>query len=343
MGLFAFKATAPESPVIPMAGVPMRSTSTASKTFCAALILAGSAFIAPPVRATEYGLGTYLLGFSLPMAGYTPPPGIYFSDTFYLYQGSASANVNFPFGKNTIAGVSFNFLVNITQVAWVTDVKVLGGSLGFAALLPFGGERTSASLAFTGPLGVFRQFDRTASIDALGDSAFAAFLGWEEGEHHWNATLTGFAPTGYYSSTELAITGLHRPGLDLKAGYTFLSLQTGIEASAAVGVTVNAINTATDYQSGAELHVEGALNEHFPFGLAVGVGGYYYQQVTADGGSGNKIGAFRGRVAAIGPLLSYTLKVGTQEITLSGRWFHDFDVIHRVQGNAVFASLSFRL
>jgi hypothetical protein len=247
MGLFAFKATAPESPVIPMAGVPMRSTSTASKTFCAALILAGSAFIAPPVRAT------------------------------------------------------------------------------------------------TGPLGVFRQFDRTASIDALGDSAFAAFLGWEAGEHHWNATLTGFAPTGYYSSTELAITGLHRPGLDLKAGYTFLGLQTGIEASAAVGVTVNAINTATDYQSGAELHVEGALNEHLPFGLAAGVGGYYYQQITPDGGSGNKIGAFRGRVAAIGPLLSYTLKAGAQEITLSGRWFHDFDVIHRVQGNAVFASLSFRL
>jgi hypothetical protein len=258
------------------------------------------------------------------MTGYTPPPGIYFSDTFYLYQGSASANINFPFGQNTLAGVSFNFLVNIVQTAWVTDVKVLGGSLGFLALVPIGGERTSASLALTGPLGVFRQFDRTASIDALGDSAFAAFLGWEEGEHHWNATLTGFAPTGYYS---LQWVGDH----------------TGIEASAAVGVTVNAINTATDYQSGAELHVEGALNEHLPFGLAAGVGGYYYQQITRDGGSGDKIGAFRGRVAAIGPLLSYTLKAGTQEITLSGRWFHDFDVIHRVQGNAVFASLSFRL
>ncbi|HUZ91974.1 MAG TPA: transporter [Methylocella sp.] len=32
---------------------------------------------------------------------------------------------------------------------------------------------------------------------------------------------------------------------------------------------------------------------------------YYYQQLTADGGSGDKMGAFRGRVAAIGPLLSY--------------------------------------
>jgi hypothetical protein len=321
----------------------MRSIASAAKAFCAALILAGSLFTAPPVRATEYGLGDYLLGYSLPMAGYTPPPGIYFSDTFYLYQGSASANINFPFGQNTLAGVSFNFLVNIVQTAWVTDVKVLGGSLGFVALVPFGGERTPASLAFTGPLGVFRQFDRTASVDALGDSAFAAFLGWEAGEHHWNATLTGFAPTGYYSSNALAITSLHRPGLDFKAGYTFLSLQTGIEASAAVGVTVNAINTATNYQSGAELHVEGALNEHFPFGVALGVGGYYYQQITADGGSGDRVGAFRGRVAAIGPLLSYTFEAGAQELTLSGKWFHEFDVAHRVQGNSVFASLSFRI
>ncbi|MGH6835925.1 MAG: SphA family protein [Methylocella sp.] len=305
--------------------------------------LAGSSFLILPVQAAEYGLGDYLLGYSLPMVGYTPPPGVYFSDTFYLYQGSASANVKFPVGRNTVAGVSYNFLFDIAQVAWVTDVKILGGSLGFAALLPFGGERTSVSLSFTGPFGVDRQLGRTASVDALGDSAFAAFLGWDAGEHHWNATLTGFAPTGFYSSTALAFTGLHRPGVDLKGGYTYLSLQTGIEASAALGVTINTINTATNYQSGAELHFEGALNQHFPFGLSAGVGGYYYQQVTNDGGSGDKIGPFRGRVAAVGPLVSYTLKAGAQEVTLSGRWFHEFDVTHRVRGDSIFASVSFRL
>jgi hypothetical protein len=42
-------------------------------------------------------------------------------------------------------------------------------------------------------------------------------------------------------------------------------------------------------------------------------------------------------------LLSYTFKAGAEEVTLSGRWFHEFDVIHRVQGNSVFASLAFRL
>ena len=84
-------------------------------------------------------------------------------------------------------------------------------------------------------------------------------------------------------------------------------------------------------------------SNNLPIGVALGVGGYYYQQITADGGSGDSVGAFRGRVAAIGPLLSYTFKAGTQELTLSGKWFHEFGVAHRVQGNSVFASLSFRI
>ena len=135
---------------------------------------------------------------------------------------------------------------------------------------------------------------------------------------------------------------MNRPGLDFKAGYTFLNLQTGIEASGAVGVTVNAINTATNYQSGAELHIEAALNEHFPFGVALGVGGVTISKSPRMAGRG-QVRPFRGRVAAIGPLLSYTFKAGAQELTLSGKWFNEFDVAHRVQGNSVFASLSFRI
>lgn len=309
----------------------------------AALCLASALGAAQPAQAAEYGLGNYLLGYGLPMAGYTPPPGVYFSDTWYLYQGSASRNAQIPIGRNLVAGVSYNFLFNIAQTVWVTDAKILGGSLSVAAVVPFGGERTGASLAFTGPLGVPRQINAKDSIDALGDAAFAAFLGWEQGEHHWNLTLTGFTPTGYYARDALSFTGLNRPGLDVKGGYTFLSQQTGTEVSGALGVTVNAVNNATNYQSGAEFHFEGALNQRFPFGLTAGVGGYYYQQITADGGSGDRLGAFRGRVAAVGPMLSYTFSYEKQQFTVSGRWFHEFDVTHRVRGDSIFASLAFPL
>jgi hypothetical protein len=85
------------------------------------------------------------------------------------------------------------------------------------------------------------------------------------------------------------------------------------------------------------------VNEHFPFGLAAGVGGYFYQQLTNDHGSGDQFGAFRGRVAAVGPVLGYTLKVGAQGVDFSARWFHEFDVEHRIRGDAIYASLSFPL
>jgi hypothetical protein len=315
-----------------------------ASTICGALFAASGLVFSAPANATEYGLSDYLLGYSIPLIGFTPPAGVYFSDTFYLYTGSASANLRIPFGQVIGAGLTYQFVVNISQAAWVTDVKVLGGSLGFAATIPFGSDTNMAGVAFTGPLGINRQFGLSREVNGLGDTAYSAFVGWEAGDNHWNLTLTGFAPTGNYAGDRLAEMGLNRPGVDLKAGYTYLSPQTGIEASAGLGMTFNAINNATNYQSGDELHVEWALNQHLPFGLSAGVGGYFYQQVTSDSGSGNeRLGAFKGRVAAVGPLVAYTIKAGAQELMLSGRWFHEFDVQNRVRGDSIFASLSFKL
>ena len=315
-----------------------------TSAIAAAMLCAAGGLTAAPAHAAEYGLGDYLLGYSIPLIGYTPPAGIYYSNTFYLYSGSASANLKIPLGHQIGAGLTYQFVFNISQISWVTDLKALGGTIGFAALIPYGSEKTLAGVDFTGPLGVNRSLDVSQQVHALGDTAYAAFIGWEAGEHHWNLTLTGFAPTGDYSSTSLAITGLNRPAVDLKAGYTFLSMTTGTEVSAGLGMTINAVNTATNYQSGEELHFEWALNEHLPFGLSAGVGGYFYQQVTNDGGVGDeRLGAFKGRVAAVGPLASYTFKTAESQIVLSARWFHEFDVKNRVRGDSIFASLAFPL
>ena len=45
---------------------------------------------------------------------------------------------------------------------------------------------------------------------AQGDTAFAPLvLGWNEGNFHWNFALFGFAPTGHYSTNDLANTSLN--------------------------------------------------------------------------------------------------------------------------------------
>jgi hypothetical protein len=155
--------------------------------------------------------------------------------------------------------------------------------------------------------------------------------------------MTGFAPTGNFSPNRLSLTGLNRPALDLRGAYTYLGLQTGLEVTGALGIKLNAPNTTTNYQSGTELHFEWAVNQHFPFGLAAGVGGYFDQQATNDHGSDDQFGAFRGRVAAVGPLLSYALKAGAQEVDFSARWFHEFAVQNRVRADLIYASFSFPL
>lgn len=290
-----------------------------------ALCLAVGCCLSPPSQAAEYALGAYLLGLTIPMSGYIPPPGFYFSNTYLLYQGSGNL---YPKTR-----VTYNFVADVAILAWISEEKLFGASIGVAATVPFVGDRNRY---------LVNQTTATQSaINSIGDSELSAVLGWHAGDNNWCLIVTGFMPTGNYDPARIVQTGLHRPALDIKGAYTFLSYETGLEASAALGMTFNAPNTATNYQSGAELHFEWALNEHLPFGAALGVGGFFYQQVTSDGGVGDLNGAFKGRIAAVGPLVSYTLKAGPQEVTLSGRWFHEFAAQNRVSGDLIFASLSF--
>lgn len=277
------------------------------------------------------------------MAGYTPPPGVYFQDSLYLYKGSAGSNVNFPLGNVVGAGISEKFIVNIATLSWFAPGTFLGGTFGLAATIPYGRAEVTADVAFTGPLGVNRQLGRFDSVTAIGDTAFSAILGWQDGNHHWNVAVTGFAPTGSYNPNRLANMGLNRPGVDVKGAYTWLDAKTGLEVSAALGMTFSMENTATNYSTGNELHLEGAINQHLANGLSFGVGGYWYQQITDDGGSGNRIGPFKGMVVALGPMIGYTFKAGEIPISLSAKWFHEFDTENRVRGDSVFATLSMPL
>jgi len=311
------------------------------RTACGAICLAGSLSIGEPANATERGLSEYILGLTLPMEGYTPPPGVYFLDTFVLYQGSG--NLLPAIGSRSSTRVTENFVANIAIVGWFPDFKLFGADPGFAVTVPFASSRATENYTVAAPMGPLQRISLADEIASIADTEYSAILGWHAGEQHWNVILTGFAPTGNFDPNRLSLTSLHRPALDLKGAYTYLGLQTGIEVTSALGLTLNAPNTETNYQSGAELHFEWAVNQHFPFGVAAGVGGYFFQQVTNDHGSGDPFGAFRGRVAAVGPLLGYALKAGDQEVDFSARWFHEFAVQNRVRGDLIYASFSFRL
>ena len=82
-----------------------------------------------------------------------------------------------------------------------------------------------------------------------------------------------------------------------------------------MGITFNGENPATDYRTGTELHVEWAASKYLTKDLSVGLVGYHYQQITGDSGSGAVLGAFEGRVTALGGTIGYNFNAGKLPIS----------------------------
>jgi hypothetical protein len=98
------------------------------------------------------------------------------------------------------------------------------------------------------------------------------------------------------------------------------------------------MNDATDYQTGDQFHLDGAIAEHLPlFGgfVGAGVNGYFYQQITGDSGSGAKLGGFEGMSAGIGRDCSYAYRIGDFDLAGEAKWLPELGVSNRLDGNTV--------
>ena len=56
----------------------------------------------------------------------------------------------------------------------------------------------------------------------------------------------------------------------------------------------------------------------------------------------NGIHGFSGRAFGIGPVVTYSTKLGKSHLDFSARWIHDFDVSNRVEGNGFNFSASLK-
>lgn len=100
-------------------------------------------------------------------------------------------------------------------------------------------------------------------------------------------------------------------------------------------MTFNAENPITQYRTGPELHFEGAISQYLSPQFSVGAIGYYYQQISDDGGVGAVLGGFRGRVAALGATASYTFTLDETPLSARVKVLREFEAKNRFQGRAV--------
>ena len=314
----------------------LRAAAAGAATFASL-----AALVAWDARAAENAAGIYLLGVRGPMAGYVPPPGLYFQNDVYLYSGSANASRELPFNGQLIAEVKGKMAAEIPTLLWSTPLQFAGGNLAFSATLPIGGPRIDAGATLSAPpLNAVLAHNVHDSVATIGDPLLSGLVAWHSGNFHWNAGVMVNVPVGDYQAGELANLAFHRWGSDFFGAGTWNDPATGHELSGAVGITFNGRNPVTDYKTGTEFHAEAAAVHHFSKQFDLGLVGYFYDQIGGDSGSGAKLGAFKGRVAALGGTLGYTFLAGQTPISTRVRIYREFDVQNRLQGTAAFLSVA---
>jgi hypothetical protein len=182
-------------------------------------------------------------------------------------------------------------------------------------------------------------------VTSIGDLAIGGSLGWKKrtGDRFraWSAYASVFAPTGDYEVGRLANMSKNRWAYDLGGAYTMANFKRGRELSAVLGFTFSEPNRDTDYDSGTDMHLEFAGKQHLPSHWSLGIVGYWYEQLTGDSNNPPILGDFKGRAIALGPEVSYQFMGNPKRpVTVDLRWYHEFEVKNRLEGDTVFLTIS---
>lgn len=156
---------------------------------------------------------------------------------------------------------------------------------------------------------------------------------------NYNFRVGLYAPTGDYQKGALANEGKNFWSVEPTAAVIYLNPQTGLELSAFLGSTFNEKNSATNYKSGTQMHLETTVAQHLPLwggGASGGLTGFWYEQVTGDSGSGATFGDFEARSCGVAPVVSYSRELGGNDFIAEFKWLHEFSVKRRPEGDTLF-------
>ncbi|WHO37461.1 transporter [Sphingobium sp. AP49] len=295
-------------------------------------------------HASEGGSSLYLLGSGGPGTAVMPPlEGVYFDDSVYIYNGSAGADKQFVVGGNVVAGLDATIVGDFLTTLAVPSTNFLGGTLAIGAIVPVGAPMLDVNAVITGPLGNQRSINVHDSALVVGDPVGTVMLGWKAGKLNIQASTLVNVPIGHYREDQLANLAFHRWAVDGSLALSWHDDASGWDISGKGGVTFNGKNDYTDYNSGNEFHLEGAVEKALSKKFSMGVQGYWLKQISDDTGAGARLGAFRGEIAGVGATAALNVVMGRSPATFRLRAFKEFDATNRLEGEAFFLSLSLPL
>jgi hypothetical protein len=318
-----------------------RGTRWCRHSLCAWLVVAVVGLAPPSARAEEGGTGHYMPGATASFIDAFPfgdKPAAAYVNIFTYYDGRAGKDRQILIAGRAAGNLKVQVEADSSAFAYQTPWTLLGGHYGFSVAIPYQWLYVKASVSAT-IAGRTISVRKTDSMNGIGDMSFLPFmLGWQRGDLKYAVTFGIYAPTGSYKKGRLVNTSLNYWTFEPQASFSYLSTKNGIELTGFAGFDCDTKNSKTDYQTGSVLHLDATLAQHFPifggFG-SVGTNAFYYEQITADSGSGATLGTFRGEDIGIGPETSYATKVHGFDVVAEAKWLSELDVQHRLKGDIV--------
>ena len=297
-------------------------------------------FSSQSVLADEGGVPFWMSGQYASMAAVPSQPGWSLVLMPYIYSGSADKSKNFQHGQSINAGLSARESIFLFQLGYSAEEKILGGQpyvgVGW-------GPGANTTTAFASVSSLNTEFNKANSATGSTDIYPLASLAWNKGNNNFMTYVTGDIPVGTYSATSLSSIGIGHAAMDAGGGYTYLNNTTGLEFSSVVGATYNWMNNQTNYKNGIDSHLDWSVSQFLSQNWQVGIAGYVYYQLTADSGSGDRVGAFKSQVAAIGPQIGYLFNIGKKQAYINLRAYKEFWAQNRVEGYAMISTISIPL
>ncbi|MEP4485586.1 MAG: transporter [Halioglobus sp.] len=266
-----------------------------------------------------------------------PPDKLTLRNDVYYYE--ANDKESFRAGRVEVEA-DLTFLVNLTTLLYKPDVQIAGAQYAFGTLIPVAKNEIDSTLNVdlmaSGPT-----YSDTAEASGLGDIVLVPWvLYWNEKNLHTTFSQYIVAPTGDYDKTNSINAGLNYWSFDSNIAVTYLNPTSGWEFSGNLGYIYNTENSATDYQSGEEIHVDFAINRYLSESLALGIHGFHQKQVTGDSGDGAVLGDFKAEVSGAGPALLWSTQLADRPVSLIAKWLHDFDADRRIEGDHFIVSFA---
>jgi hypothetical protein len=295
--------------------------------------------------AEEGGSGHYLPGS---MASF--PDAVSPTETFVVrynlvyYDASVAAQRAIPIAGQATLGADVQTWAQGATVFWRPPIE-LGGPWSYAMSMTI--PYVSLDVSGTVVAGPGITVNRADSVSAVGDIVLMPLmLNYKVSDDvAWNFRVAAYAPTGSYEVGALANTGKNFWTVEPTMAFMYFGQKSGREFDAFLGADFNEKNSATDYQSGTQVHLEVTAAQHCPFKSGVagaGLTGFWYEQVSGDSGSGATFGDFMARDIGGGPVVSYIKKIGKSELLSELKWLHEFETKNRPEGDTVFLKVLYK-